>query len=119
MVKRGTQMALAVFFGKTRLIDNRDFVDMKQFDFLVLGSGIAGLSFALKVARARARGDHHQEEPRGIEHQLCPGRHRGGHEQGRFLRNARARHARSRARACARRRSCARSSRKARRASRS
>jgi succinate dehydrogenase/fumarate reductase flavoprotein subunit len=28
---------------------------MKQFDFLVLGSGIAGLSFALKVApRGRA-----------------------------------------------------------------
>jgi flavin-dependent dehydrogenase len=27
---------------------------MKQFDFLVLGSSLAGLSFALKVARAGA-----------------------------------------------------------------
>ena len=48
-VKRGTHMALAVFVGKTRLIDNARF-EMKQFDYLVLGSGIAGLSFALKVA---------------------------------------------------------------------
>jgi L-aspartate oxidase len=43
-------MALAVFIGKTRLIDNARNFEMKQFDYLVLGSGIAGLTFALKVA---------------------------------------------------------------------
>ena len=32
---------------------------MKQFDFIVLGSGIAGLSFALKIA-PRLRADSRQ-----------------------------------------------------------
>jgi L-aspartate oxidase len=54
---------------------------MKNFDFLVLGSGIAGLSFALKVAPLGARGHCHQEIQRGVQHQLRPGRHRGRHSK--------------------------------------
>ena len=36
-------IAVAVFFGKTRLIDNI-LISMKEYDFVVIGSGIAGLT---------------------------------------------------------------------------
>ena len=72
---------------------------MKEYDFVVIGSGIAGLSFALKAAKARlGRGDH-KTQRRGHEHGLGAGRDRLRDERRRFVRAARARHARSRRRA--------------------
>ena len=42
-------LAVAVFFGRTRL-DRQHSARMREFDFVVIGSGIAGLTFALKAA---------------------------------------------------------------------
>jgi len=60
---------------------------------------------------ARARRHHYKEEPRRVEHKLCPGRHRCGHVEGGLVRTARARHTGG-GRACARRTSFARSFRR-------
>ncbi len=43
-------LVIAVFFGKNSF-DRQYSVGMKEYDFAVIGSGIAGLSFALKAAR--------------------------------------------------------------------
>ena len=45
-------LAVAVFFGKTRLIDNI-LPRMKEFDFVVIGSGIAGLDLCDQGGEAR------------------------------------------------------------------
>ena len=49
VVRPNSLLAVAVFFGKTRLIDNIRLA-VKEYDFVVIGSGIAGLTFALKAA---------------------------------------------------------------------
>ena len=52
--KNRALLALAVFFGRTRLIDNlvasAPVIFMQSYDFIIIGSGVAGLTFALKAA---------------------------------------------------------------------
>ena len=44
-----------------------------EYDLVIVGSGIAGLSFALKVPRPVPRCHLHQERQGRIQHQLRPG----------------------------------------------
>ena len=50
---------------------------MTSFDFIVLGSGIAGLSCALKVARGGRVAIITKKDSRRVQHKLRPGRHCG------------------------------------------
>ena len=68
---------------------------MKEYDFVVIGSGIAGLTFALKAASARLGRCDYQTQRGGLKHGLGAGRHRVCDERRRFVRAACARHARS------------------------
>ena len=63
-------------------------------DFLVVGSGIAGLTCALRCAVGRQRPARHQGPPAGELEPVRPGRHRLGVEPGRLVRVAHRGHAR-------------------------
>ena len=49
----------------------------ERFDFLVIGSGLAGLSYA-RGRRAWQRVRGHEGRVVRVQHQPCPGRNRGG-----------------------------------------
>ena len=72
-------------------------------DFLIIGSGIAGLRAAVELAARGRRADPHQGRPAREQHRLRAGRHCRRGRRRRFAGAARGRHDRRRRRAVRRR----------------
>ena len=70
-----TRAALTARARRRELVESRGVIET---DYLVIGSGLAGLYFALRAVRARAGGGRDQARARRRQHRLRPGR-RGRH----------------------------------------
>ena len=73
--------------------DRQHSARVKEYDFVVIGSGIAGLSFALKAAKHGSGCGNHETQRRRHKHRLGAGRNRVRDERRGFIRAACARHA--------------------------